>query len=179
MEEEDLFTSFSKMTVETKENPTKTTVLQLNKVLDSRKDVNFEYLRGLEKNLSPLEQKIGNFIPLPIFGGKESPYVPKDFDPKENFFLSQQRFEILKEVVTEISAGLLFVGPHGVGKSSLTYFVACYAYLNSFPLIYIVCSPFDSNFSQDVRFGVENSNMEKTYVHCFGSSNSIISTKTF
>jgi hypothetical protein len=144
MEEDDIFSSFSQLDIETKEKPTKSTVVQLNKIPKSRKDVAFEYLRGLERDLSPLEKQVGKFIPLPIFGGKESPYVPKDFDPKENFFFSEQRFEILKEIIAESSAGLLFVGPHGVGKSSLTYFVACYAYMNSFPLIYIVCSAFYS-----------------------------------
>jgi DNA replication protein DnaC len=84
---------------------------------------------------------IVKFIPLPTFGDEEDPHVPKDFNPKENFFLSQQRFQILKEVIEKPSAGLLLVGPHGVGKSSLTYFVACYAWLNRFPLIYIVCPP--------------------------------------
>jgi hypothetical protein len=144
MEEDDLFSSFSQLDIEPKEKTIKTTVTQLNKVPETRNDATFDYLRGLEKDLSRLEKNIGKFIPLPIFGGKESPHVPKDFDPKENFFLSEQRFQILKEIVAESSAGLLFVGPHGVGKSSLTYFVACYAYMNSFPMIYIVWSAFYS-----------------------------------
>jgi hypothetical protein len=168
MEEDDLFSSFSQLDIEPKEKTIKTTVTQLNKVPETRSDVTFDYLRGLEKDLSRLEKNIGKFISLPIFGGKESPYVPKDFDPKENFFLSEQRFEILKEVVAESSAGLLFVGPHGVGKSSLAYFVACYAWLNRFPLIYIVLTSFYLLFSQDVPFGVENYSMEKIPVHCFG-----------
>jgi hypothetical protein len=168
MEQDDLFSSFSQLDIETKEKTIKTTVTELNKVPETRNDVTFEYLRGLEKDLSRLEKNIGKFISLPIFGGKESPYVPKDFDPKENFFLSEQRFEILKEVVAESSAGLLFVGPHGVGKSSLAYFVACYAWLNRFPLIYIVLTSFYLLFSQDVPFGVENYSMEKIPVHCFG-----------
>ena len=163
MSEDDIFSSFSQLEIEPKETKTKPTIVQLNKVPESRKDIAFEYLRGIDKDLSPLEKQVGKFIPLPIFGGKESPYVPKDFDPKENFFLSEQWFQILKEIIAETSAGLLFVGPHGVGKSSLTYFVACYAYMNCFPLIYIVYPPFYSIVSQDVQFGVENYNMERIH----------------
>ena len=132
--EDDVFSSFSEI------ESTKPKVKELNKEPKSRNDTDFLYLKGLEKDLSSLEKQIGKFIPLPVFGGKESPYVPKDFDPKENFFLSEQRFQILQEVIKKSSAGLLFVGPHGVGKSYLTYFIACYAWINRCPLIYIVSS---------------------------------------
>lgn len=168
MEEDDLFSSFSQIEFESKEKPIKPMVKELNKVAQSREDTTFDYLRDLDKDLSSLEKQIGKFIPLPIFGGKESPFVPKDFDTKENFFLSKQRFQIFKEVVKESSAGLLFVGPHGVGKSYLTYFIASYAWINKFPLIYIVIYSFYLLFSQDALFGVEKLVLVKTPVLYFG-----------
>jgi hypothetical protein len=128
--------------------------------------------------LIPLEKLIGKFIPLPIFGGESCQYVPKDFCPQENFFLSEQRFRILKDVITESQEGYLFVGPHGVGKSFLAYFVACYAWINHFPLIYIVCL-FLLKISQDVRFGLIVSIMGKIVAHYSGYTNFITLTVTF
>jgi hypothetical protein len=62
MEEDDLFSSFSQLDIEPKEKTIKTTVTQLNKVPETRNDATFDYLRGLEKDLSRLEKNIGKFI---------------------------------------------------------------------------------------------------------------------
>jgi hypothetical protein len=89
-EEDDMFSTFSKMVIDSKEKLEKNTpVGQLNRIPESRKDVIFDYLRTIEKDFSLLEKQVGKFIPLPVFGDEESPYVPKDF-------LSEQRFQILR-----------------------------------------------------------------------------------
>jgi hypothetical protein len=106
-EEDDMFSTFSQMVIDSKGKLEKNTpVGQLNRIPESRKDVIFDYLRTIEKDFSLLEKQVGKFIPLPIFADK-GPCVPKDFDPNENFFLSEQRFSILKDIITKAPEGFL------------------------------------------------------------------------
>jgi hypothetical protein len=114
-----------------------------NYIKENRNDIKFNFLRNLNEEpqkLKELEKKIGTFFELPILGSVDSDFVPKDYVP-EHYFFSKQRFLILNEIINNenkrITGGLVLSGPHGVGKSYISYLIACYAFINSYPLLYI------------------------------------------
>jgi len=90
---------------------------------------------------SEFKNKIGQFVKLPIL-----PNVPKEFEKEisKGFLLTKQHAEILERIIKEVEAGgkqdkgLVLYGPQGIGKSFFTYLVASYAWVNKYPLIYIV-----------------------------------------
>jgi len=98
----------------------------------------YNHLRNLHDptNMNKLQTLIGTFIDLPVFGYEESDLVPNEFDPKAKYLLTQQRFEILKEVV-DGSRGMVLSGPRGVSKSYTLYLIAAYAFVNSIPLLFV------------------------------------------
>ena len=97
----------------------------------------------------------GTFIPqlisLPpfstLFGAT---YAPKGYESKkkyENFLLTKERFNILKEMdnctlglTKSFCWGFALSGPHGIGNSGIGLLLACYAFLNNHFLVYIVHS---------------------------------------
>ena len=105
----------------------------------SRDDPKYAWLKSQQN----IQNKVGQFVQLPILPCEK----PKDFGLKiaENYFLTQQRANLLKRVVNDFETyrdygdkGLALVGPHGVGKTCFTYLVASYAWVNHFPVCYIV-----------------------------------------
>ena len=92
--------------------------------------------------VTALKKCVGTMLDVPdLVTLTESHIMPKrGFEGK--FFLSQQRYDILYECVTVMDSpsgeGMVFSAGHGVGKSALCYFLACFHFVNSSPLLYIV-----------------------------------------
>ncbi len=89
-----------------------------------------------------MKKRIGQIVSLPRL-----PLVPKGFEDTrttESFLLTQQRFDLYKEMEeftknkTLSAGGFVPSGPHGIGKSSIGYLLACYAFANNHFLVYIV-----------------------------------------
>ena len=107
----------------------------------SRDDPKFAWL----KSQQGIQNKVGQFVQLPILPCE----LPKDFSANvvDSYFLTQQRANLLRRVHNDFDIlrgdkGLALVGPHGVGKSCFTYLVASYAWVNHFPVCYIVRKQF-------------------------------------
>ncbi|EFC43138.1 predicted protein [Naegleria gruberi] len=123
-----------------------------------RTNAKYDYLRNLHDptNMKKLENFIGTYIDLPVFGKEDSDLSPKDFDPNDKFLLTQQRFDILKKVVNG-STGLVLSGPHGISKSYTLYLIAAYAFVNSIPALYVPkCRSWLSTFNIDKEVGANN-----------------------
>ena len=122
-------------------------------IKEKRNSIKFNFLRNLNEQpqkLKELENKIGTFFELPHFGSSMSDYVPKDYVSNEPYFFTKQRFLIFKEAIENKKGGLLLSGPHGVGKSYISYLIATYAYVNSYPLLYIPkCSSWVRKISKE------------------------------
>lgn len=87
----------------------------------------------LHDNIQKLE---GEFIDLPSLG-----QYPKGFtlEKASKFYFTKQRYHFFNSLLQtkSLSKGCTLIGPHGVGKSLFTYFLASYAYINHYFLVYI------------------------------------------
>ena len=107
--------------------------------ISQRNDSKFDDLRS-----NNLAAHIGKFIEIPLLGEEKEDF-PKNFEPHfPHIFVTQELVDNLNEVVTKNGkdSGYVYSGPNGVGKSILAYLIACYAFVNGYPLIYIVCIMF-------------------------------------
>ena len=105
-----------------------------------RDDAKFNWLRSLDT----IKSNTGTFVELPEFQCD----LPKDFSSTvaNNFFLTSQRAALLEQIINDFERkerfdekGFVLAGPHGMGKTCFSYLVASYAWVNMYPLIYIVC----------------------------------------
>lgn len=105
----------------------------------SRDHVSFAWL----KSLTEINDNKGKFVTLPILPGT----TPKGFNSSisNSFLLTMQRAELLLRVIKEFTVnsdakdkGMVLCGPVGIGKSMFAYLMAAYAWVNKYPLIYIV-----------------------------------------
>jgi len=101
----------------------------------------YAWLRGSKEDIA---KHVGRFVSLPTLPCS----FPKQFDSTvaSYYFLSAQRASMLHQIISDFEStvisdqkGLALYGPHGVGKSSFTYLVAAFAWVNRYPLIFIVC----------------------------------------
>lgn len=114
----------------------------LQQQIVSRDDAKFNWLKR-DKIISAAE--VCKFVELPVF--------PPDCYPKEftsliarNFFLTTQRAALVERIINELEStdenntekGMVLSGPYGIGKTCISYLIACYAWVNKYPLIYIV-----------------------------------------
>jgi len=108
-------------------------------IVCDRDDPNFAWL----KTTAGIEAHTNKIVKLPVLPCAH----PKGFDDDtaDKFFLTEQRASVLLRVKAEsnkISSkddkGLVTSGPHGIGKTSFTYLIAAYAWVNRYPLVYIV-----------------------------------------
>ncbi|KAL9653282.1 hypothetical protein ABK040_010989 [Willaertia magna] len=110
-----------------------------NKVFQQvRIDPKYEYLRNLHDSskMKALESLIGTNIDLPILNELDG-NVPIDFDHTSKFLLTRQGFELLNKVIKKDNDGHALYGPYGMSKSYTMYLIACYAIVNSIPLLYV------------------------------------------
>jgi hypothetical protein len=131
-------------------------------------------LNNDNNKMMEFKRKIGTFVDLPYFGPTGSNYVPKDYI-NDKFLITHQRYSILEEIIENekegkrITGGMVLSGPHGknifktkgVGKSHLNYLIASYAFVNSFPLLYIPrCSIWvtesDFDFDEPALYWLKN-----------------------
>jgi len=111
-----------------------------------RDDAKYAWL----KSPTTIENNINKIVELPVF--------PQECRPKgitltvaKNFFLTAQRASVLQRAIAEANdknhdatyyfgyeKGMVIKGPFGIGKSCLTYLIASYAWVNKYPLVYIV-----------------------------------------
>nr|CAG4719037.1 unnamed protein product [Naegleria fowleri] len=124
-----------------------------------RTNARYDYLRNLHDpaNMEKLRTLIGKFIDLPVFGTGESDLSPKNFNPNAKYLLTQQRFDILNNVVNGKTTGLVLSGPHGVSKSYTLYLIVAYAFVNSIPVLYVPkCRLWLSSYNTDQEVGANN-----------------------
>ncbi|KAG2381541.1 hypothetical protein C9374_006530 [Naegleria lovaniensis] len=124
-----------------------------------RTNARYDHLRNLQDptNMKKLETLIGKFIDLPVFGTGESDLSPKGFNPNAKYLLTQQRFDILNNVVNGKTTGLVLSGPHGVSKSYTLYLIVAYAFVNSIPVLYVPrCRLWLSSYNTDQEAGANN-----------------------
>jgi len=117
--------------------------------LPNRDDPRFTPLRCYDGNPPShfLDDLENTFVPLP-----DLLVYPKDFNPSEaliSTLLTPQRVEILRHFAQMVhlgephkandrpELGIILSGPHGVGKSFMSYILACTAYVNGCILVYI------------------------------------------
>jgi hypothetical protein len=89
---------------------------------------------------------VPQIISLPVLPGVSNPKGFEDSSSYNSFILTEQRYNMYDEVDKFVnkqttlmgSAGFVPSGPHGMGKSGVGLLLACYAFLNSHILIYIV-----------------------------------------
>ncbi|KAL9656950.1 hypothetical protein ABK040_007041 [Willaertia magna] len=121
------------------ENESTISVPSVNKLLKSvtpdfiikaRTDPKFDHLRDLEK----LKSLIGSNIALPLFEEQNS---PTDYNQNSPYILTQQRYNILQQVVERQEIGHVLSGLSGISKSYTMLLLAAYAIVNSIPLIYV------------------------------------------
>ena len=89
-----------------------------------------------------LEKYVGKEIELPDLEPLEQFASPRR-SLKGPFLLTKSRYTVFKNFVKvmsgrDVDEGLIFVGPDGIGKSALMYFLACVHFVNGCPLVYIV-----------------------------------------
>ncbi|KAG2372842.1 hypothetical protein C9374_013122 [Naegleria lovaniensis] len=103
-----------------------------------RENPRYDYLRNLHDptNMKKLEKLIGTFIDLPVLGTKDRELSPTAFNPNAKYLLTQQRFDVLKTLVNG-STGMVLSGPYGSSKSYTLYLIAAYAFVNSFPVLFV------------------------------------------
>ncbi|KAL9653247.1 hypothetical protein ABK040_010954 [Willaertia magna] len=108
-------------------------------IKQARTDPKYEYLRNLHdtNKMIELERLIGSNIELPVLDNLGSEYVPKDYNPESKYLFTRQRFEILKKAINRKEEGYVLSGPFGISKSYTMYLIACYAIVNSIPLLYV------------------------------------------
>ena len=107
-------------------------------IVCDRDDPNFAWL----KTTAGIEAHTNKIVKLPVLPCE----FPKGFgvDTAAKFFLTKQRASVLLRAIKESNnfnyhdKGLVTSGPHGIGKTCFTYLVAAYAWVNRYPLIYIV-----------------------------------------
>ncbi|KAL9653244.1 hypothetical protein ABK040_010951 [Willaertia magna] len=108
-------------------------------IKQARTDPKYEYLRNLHdtNKMIELERLIGTNIDLPVLGLVGSEHVPKNYNPESKYLFTRQTFDILKNVVNRKEEGYVLSGPFGISKSYTMYLIACYAIVNSIPLLYV------------------------------------------
>lgn len=116
--------------------------------MPKRDDPNFKALRFTtgEDPDQWLEDKKNQVIPLPDLLD-----YPKDFNPNEvlsSTLLTPERIEILRNFARKVhlgetyrkndlpEMGIILSGPNGVGKSIMSYLLACTAFINGCILVY-------------------------------------------
>ena len=117
--------------------------------LSSRSDQKWAYLQDIKE----FEKLKGCTVELPQLGGSFVQY-PKDMDAAiaEKFLITEDRIKVMRLFHTAVQIGqksseyngpvsqqgVFFSGPNGVGKSVISYLLACGAYVSDCILFYLV-----------------------------------------
>ena len=140
--------------------------------LPSRSDQKWAYLRDIKE----FEKLKGCTVELPQLGGSFVQY-PKDMDSAieyaEKFLITEDRIEVMRLFHTAVQIGqksseykgpvsqqgVILSGPIGVGKSVISYLLACSAYASDCILFYIVSFVVEKsfNFLQPLIQGIASS----------------------
>jgi ABC-type glutathione transport system ATPase component len=109
----------------------------------NRSEEKFNFLRSLQDGTSmeTLESMIGQFIEVPIISTQARMRPLRG--NLTSVLLTRKMVDILKEVVYNGTRnfGFALAGPSGIGKSTIMYMIAGWAYVNSYPLLYVVSEP--------------------------------------
>jgi len=100
--------------------------------------------RTVDINFDNLRSQLGTIVKLPRLPGN-LPHGMTEAD-RDSFLLTKQRCQILEQALrceqlrqrSCEDQGCIPEGIHGIGKSQLAYAIACIAYTNQWPLVYIV-----------------------------------------
>jgi len=103
--------------------------------------------------MTELEKHLNKSVKLPCLGTSyHRAFQPTNTDPNHlpPILLTRQRIDTIKRFYAEMKLdqdnienggeGLILSGPNGLGKSVLSFLLACTAYANGCFLTYIVCN---------------------------------------